>query len=74
MFECGINTITFGVTSILIGIPIYVLYAPRTEIATLKKDFYSTEAVLARSARTEKVFLGYLVRLLQKIAARRSEM
>jgi|GEM_PF-6077669 len=48
--------------------------APRTEIATLKKDFYSTEAVLARSARTEKVFLGYLVRLLQKIAARRSEM
>jgi hypothetical protein len=74
MFECGINTITFGVVSILIGIPIYVLYAPRTEIVTLKKDFYSTEAVLARSAHIEKVFLGYLVRLLRKIAARRSEM
>lgn len=74
MYECGINTITFGVVSILIGIPIYVVYAPRTEIATLKKDFYSTEAVLARSAHTEKVFLGYLVRLLRKIVARRSEV
>ena len=73
MYECGINTITFGVVSILIGIPIYVLYAPRTEMATLKKEFYSTEAILARRARTEKVFLGYMVRLIRKAAARRSK-
>ena len=31
MYECGITTIAFGIVSILIGIPIYVLYAPRTE-------------------------------------------
>ena len=57
----------------MIGIPIYVLYTPRTEIATLKKDFYSTEAIFARSARTEKVFLGYAVRLIRKAVARRSK-
>ncbi len=74
IYECGISAIALGVASILIGIPIYVLYAPRTEIATLKKEFYSTEAILARSARTEKVFLGYLVRLIRKTAARRSEV
>ncbi len=73
MYECGITAVAFGVASILIGIPIYVLYAPRTEIATLKKDFYSTEAILARSARTEKVFLGYVVRLIRTAAARRAK-
>jgi APA family basic amino acid/polyamine antiporter len=73
MYECGITAAAFGVASILIGIPIYVLYAPRTEIATLKKDFYSTEAILERSARTEKVFLGYVVRLIRKTVARRSK-
>jgi hypothetical protein len=34
----------------------------------------STEAVLARSTRTEKVFVGYLVWLVQKAAARQSEV
>jgi basic amino acid/polyamine antiporter, APA family len=49
MYECGITTVAFGIVSILIGIPIYVFYAPRTEITTLKRDFYSTEAVLERT-------------------------
>jgi APA family basic amino acid/polyamine antiporter len=70
MYECGITTIAFGIVSILIGIPIYVLYAPRTEITTLKRDFYSTEAILARSTHTQKVFFGYLVYLLRKAVAR----
>jgi len=73
IYECGISTIALGIVSILIGLPIYVLYAPRTEIATLKKDFYSAEAIRARSAHTEKVFLGYLVWLMRKTVARRPE-
>jgi len=52
MYECGITTVAFGIVSILIGIPIYVFYAPRTEITTLKRDFYSTEAVLVRTVHS----------------------
>ncbi|HYA33660.1 MAG TPA: amino acid permease [Candidatus Bathyarchaeia archaeon] len=52
MYECGVSTIALGIVSILIGIPIYVFYAPRTEITTLKRDFYSTECVLARTVHT----------------------
>ncbi|MGZ4901446.1 MAG: amino acid permease [Halobacteriota archaeon] len=66
IYACGITTVALGVVSILVGIPIYVLYAPRTEIATLKKDFYSTERIFARRTRTERVFLGYLVHLIRK--------
>ena len=73
IYECGITAVAFGVASILIGIPIYVLYAPRTEIATLKKEFYSTEAILARRTRRERVFLGYVVWLIRKAVARRSK-
>ena len=56
IYECGISTVAFGIVSILIGIPIYVLYAPRTELTTLKKDFYSTEAVLARTVHSNLNF------------------
>jgi amino acid transporter len=56
IYECGISTVAFGIVSILIGIPIYVLYAPRTELTTLKRDFYSTEAVLARTVHSNLNF------------------
>jgi len=56
IYECGISTVAFGIASILIGIPIYVLYAPRTELTTLKRDFLSTEAVLARTVHSNLNF------------------
>ncbi len=62
----GISTIIFGIITILIGVPIYVAYAPRTEMETLKREFLSTEAMLSRVARTQRVFLGYLFRLLRR--------
>lgn len=62
----GATTILFGIITILIGVPIYVAYAPRTEMATLKREFLSTEAMLSRVARTQRVFLGYLFRLIRR--------
>jgi hypothetical protein len=61
----GVTTILFGIITILIGVPIYVAYAPRTEMETLKREFYSTEAVLSRVSRAQKVFLGYLLRFIR---------
>jgi amino acid transporter len=56
IYECGISTIALGIVSILIGIPIYVFYAPRTELTTLKRDFYSSEAVLRRTIHSNLNF------------------
>jgi amino acid transporter len=66
MLICGASTILFGIITILVGVPIYVAYAPRTEMETLKREFYSTEAVLSRASRMQKVFLGYLLRLIRE--------
>jgi len=62
----GASTILFGTITILIGVPIYVAYAPRTEMETLKRQFYSTEAVLSRASRMQRVLFGYLLRLIKE--------
>ncbi len=64
IFESGITTVVFGLATIAIGIPIYAFYSPRSEREMVKATFYSTEAVLSRVARTQRVFLGYLLRIL----------
>jgi APA family basic amino acid/polyamine antiporter len=62
----GTTTILFGTATILIGIPIFVAFAPRTEMETLKEQFYSTEAELARASRMQRVFLGYLLKQIRE--------
>jgi APA family basic amino acid/polyamine antiporter len=64
IFESGITTIVFGLTTIAIGIPIYTFYSPHSEREMVKATFYSTEAVLSRVTRTQRVFLGYLLRII----------
>jgi len=64
IFESGITTVIYGLITIAIGIPIYAFYSPRSEVEVVKATFYSTEAVLERVARTQRVFLGYLLRLV----------
>jgi Amino acid transporters len=64
IFESGTTTVIYGLITIAIGIPIYAFYSPRSEVAAVKATFYSTEAVLARVAQTQRVFLGYLLRLV----------
>jgi amino acid transporter len=63
---CGASTILFGIITILIGVPIYVAYTPRTEMETLKREFYSTEAVLSRTSRMQRVLFGFLMRLIRE--------
>ncbi len=64
IFESGITTVVLGVISIAIGIPIYAFYSPRSEVEEAKEAFYSTKAVCRRVARQQRVFLGYLLRLV----------
>lgn len=64
IFESGVTTVILGLGTIAIGIPIYMFYSPRSELGDIKATFYSTEAVLAQVARMQRVFLGYLLRLI----------
>ena len=41
MSQCAPNQIIIGIILILAGIPIYIIFAPRTEIKTAKRDIKS---------------------------------
>jgi len=66
IFESGITTVVIGLVTIAIGIPIYAFYSPHSEMEMVKATFYSTEAVLSRVTRTQRVFLGYLLRIVTR--------
>jgi hypothetical protein len=66
IFESGITTVVFGLVTIAIGIPIYAFYSPHSEMEMVKATFYSTEAMLSQVTRTQRVFLGYLLRIVTK--------
>ena len=50
-------TLLFGV-----GIPVYVLFAPKKEVADLKKEFLSRDAILEREYHLGGVYLANIVR------------
>jgi APA family basic amino acid/polyamine antiporter len=59
-----------GFSLILLGIPLYVYFSPKTDINHLKELFTSEEAVLFRTAENQNNFLAHAIthihRLLEK--------
>ena len=52
-----ISILLFG-----IGVPVYAVFAPKKEIAMLKKDYLSREAVLERAYHQGEIYLANVIR------------
>ena len=59
--QCTINQIILGIALILVGIPIFVMYAPKKELKELKAEWLSPRSVLDRARKQEKRFLAHLL-------------
>lgn len=59
-----------GSTIILIGIPLYVYFSPKTDLKHLKDFFTSEDAVIARGLATRYMFLGNLIRMIDRLYRR----
>jgi amino acid transporter len=57
--QCSINQIIFGIVLLLAGVPIYIKFSPKRELATLKEQFLSSERRLRRVAQLEIRFLAH---------------
>jgi amino acid transporter len=57
--QCTLTQIVLGVLLLLVGVPIYIKYSPRKEIAELKQELLSREAVLKRTHEGEQRFLAH---------------
>jgi len=57
--QCTLTQIVLGVLLLLVGVPIYIKYSPGKEIAELKQELLSREAVLKRTHEEEQRFLAH---------------
>jgi len=60
--QTGISSILFGLVLLVIGLPVYVFFAPKTEFSEAKQFLSKEENVLKRRIEKENVFLARLLR------------
>jgi len=70
----NIFNIILGITIILIGIPLYTFFSPKTDIHHLKQLFLSEEAIFFRRMKRKEKFLANFIRLLHLGYKRIKEM
>lgn len=69
--QCEPNQIIIGSILILLGIPVYLIFAPRTEMKTVRKELRLGEDYISNTIQRDEVYLakfvGYIRSLLIKI-------
>jgi amino acid transporter len=58
--QCTITQIALGLILLLAGIPIYIKYSPKKEIAELKEELLSRESMLRLAYEQEHRFLAHI--------------
>jgi amino acid transporter len=61
ILQCTLFQLAIGVLLLLAGVPIYIKYSPKKEIAELKNVLLSRETTLKKIYTQERVFLAHLL-------------
>jgi amino acid transporter len=69
--QCSLMQIALGLVLLLVGVPIYIKYSPKKEIAELKESLLSSDSILRRAYSQEERFLAHALRHIKR-AYRRS--
>jgi hypothetical protein len=64
--QCAPVQLAIGALLLLAGVPIYIKYSPKKELAELKDSLLSREAALKRITAQERVFLAHLLLHLKR--------
>ncbi len=70
MTQCATNQIIIGSTLILLGIPVYVIFAPRTEIKTVRRDLKLGEDYVAQTVEMDEIFLAKFIKQIRELIQR----
>ncbi|HVP16763.1 MAG TPA: amino acid permease [candidate division Zixibacteria bacterium] len=65
--QCNLTQIGLGLILLLTGMPIYVKYSPKKEIAELKQVLLNRQNILKRLDNQEHVFLAHVLRHIKKL-------
>jgi amino acid transporter len=76
LYATSLSDKVVGSILVLVGIPVYLYFSPKTDVHELKRIFTSEEQILARNLEKQNRFLANIVRLLhnsyREITRRRS--
>ncbi|HSQ02139.1 MAG TPA: amino acid permease [Methanobacterium sp.] len=70
MTQCAPNQIIIGSTLILLGIPVYVIFAPRTEIKTVRRDLKLGKDYVAQTVIRDEIFLAKFIKQIRELIQR----
>ena len=70
MTQCTLSQIGLGLVLLLAGVPIYIIYSPKKEIAELKQELLSTESIVKRARSQEERFLANILMHIKRFYRR----
>jgi amino acid transporter len=70
--QCTLTQLAIGVLLLLVGIPIYVKYSPKTEIAEIKTEIISRESTIRKIYQQENVFLAHVLHHIAKLREKKN--
>jgi len=70
--QCNFAQICIRSNPALVGVPIYIKYSPKKEIAELKAALMSPENILKRARAQENTFLAHVLKHITNFYRRRS--
>ena len=69
--QCSFNQIALGLVLLFVGVPIYIKYSPKKEIAELKQALMSPESILKTAHAQEERFLAHVLKHIKNFYRRR---
>jgi basic amino acid/polyamine antiporter, APA family len=70
MSQCAPNQIIIGSALILLGIPVYVIFAPRTEIKTVRRDLRLGQDYVSQTIERDEIFLAKFIKQIRELIIR----
>jgi amino acid transporter len=74
MTQVNVGQVAIALLLFVIGVPVYVLFAPKKEVTALKRDFLSRDAILERTYHQGEVYLANVVRHVKRCVYRRKHI
>jgi amino acid transporter len=68
--QCSLTQIALGLILLSIGVPIYVKYSPKKEIAELREALLSSESIMKRAYSQEERFLAHALMHIKRVYRR----
>ena len=65
--QCSFNQIALGLVLLFVGVPIYIKYSPKKEIAELKEALISPESMLKAAHAQEERFLAHVLQHIKRL-------